>query len=292
MARKKVFDPRTGQVMSQGETTSGRFRNKFRSPYDWCYCELCYETTEYANALESQSFFKRLPNENARAVVQTDAMRCEAQQMADALVERYERALQGQYGPFEAGEMRQAYCDLIDMRGDRSAYAFRDQVERFATNFVWAKHSDMLGVIQLQGQPEGAAKPSRLYCMNHNPRRSIQARRNYQRDRRFVTEYEDLIAAIWRNNAGSLPSWDIYTHVQIRRAAFEFIQMTKKTIHIIDWYLAQGVANGAQIAGTLKMSRQAVSVAQRRHSADDIHMRQHQAERLDALCKKIFGTSA
>lgn len=291
MARKKVFDSITNQVASQCDTTSARLRNKLKHPYDWCFCDLCYETTEYSISVESQGVCKRLPKGNAKAVSLTDEIRDEAKHLSDMLVERYQRALEGQFGLYEEGVMLDSYCNMIDMRGDHSVASFRDQVERYAINFAWARHGDMLGTLWLPGQPEGAPKPSKLYCMNHNPRRSVQARRNYQRDRRFAAEYQELTAMLRNEHAGRLPSWDIAVYARIRREAYKLLLATKKNIRLIDKYLSDGITNYAEIAHRLGISRQAVSIAIKRHSKDDIQLRKDLCEELVALSNKIFISS-
>lgn len=287
MARKKVFDPLANQVVSQLETTSARFRNKLRDPYDWCFCELCHETTEYSVAIERQGFFKRLPKENGKEVALTEAMRVEAKLLADAFVTRYQEALEGRFGPYEAGEMLAVYCDAIDMRGDTSVESFRNQVEWYADNFVLARHSDMLGALRLPGQPENAPRPSKLYCLNHNPRRSDQARRNYQRDRRFAAEYQELITALRSEYAGKLPSWDVVVYARIRHEAYQLLIALKKNIRLIDKYLSEGITNHAEIARRLGISRQAVSIAIKRHSKDDSQTRKDLCEEFAALGRKI-----
>lgn len=288
MARKKVFDAQGNKVVTTSESKSGRIRNKLRNPYTWLFCELCYRTTEYSIALERQGIYKQLPNGHARPVAFTDALRDKAQRMADELVLRYESALRGAYGPFEASLMRSAYCDPVDMRGDHSVASFRDQVERYANHWVWATHGNMRGMLQLSGQPEGAPKPSKLYCSEHNPRRSEDARRNYQRDRRFDEEFGCLVEDIWRTHAGHLPRWHIDVHAQIRRYAYEYLQLSKKPIAYVDEFVLRGVTNGAEIGRRLDLSRQAISAVRRRHAQKDLEGRKELAERLRALTKKLF----
>lgn len=288
MARKKVFDSITNQVVFQHDTTSARLRNKLRRAYDWCFCDLCYETTEYSVALEGQGVFKQLPKENGKAVLLTEAIRGEAKLLAEELVERYRYALEGQFGPYEASNMLGTYCNLIDMRGDRSIDSFRDQAELYAINFVWARHGDMVGALRLPNQPEGSPKPSKFYCKNHNPRRSIQARRNYQRDRQFAAEYQELLSMLRGEHAGKLALWDIAVHARIRREAYQLLLATKKNIRLIDKYLADGITNQAEIARRLGVSRQAVSIALKRHSEDNIQIRKGLCDELVALGNKIF----
>ncbi|QIM72298.1 hypothetical protein EYB34_13530 [Bordetella trematum] len=103
----------------------------------------------------------------------------------------------------------------------------------------------------------------------HNPKRSDEARRAYQRDRRFMAGYESLMEAIWSQgiNSGSLPTWDIEAHAYVRREAYRLlqeIQSPKAAASTIDDLLAQELSQAA-IARELCVSRQAVSAAIKRH---------------------------
>lgn len=263
MARP-AFDPLLGRLVAEYETSSDRVRAKLGNAYRWCFCELCGRTTEYAAAVEARTVFKRLRRGNAKAVPLTDAVRSEALKEADALVRRYEQALAGQYGPEEPGQMVVAYCDIRDMRGDTSVLAFRDQVERRMLIAAWARSGDLWSVARLPNQPEGAAKPSKLYCEHHNPRRSVEARRAYQRDRRFVAEFEELIGLIWSQQAHKLPTWDIEAHARVRREAYRHLQAMKAPTSLIGDLQAGGAVTQSDIARQLGISRQAVSAAIKR----------------------------
>ena len=286
MARKKVFDPKVNLVVTQCETTSVRVENKLRDPYNWHFCDFCYVTTEYSLALESQSVYKHGPNQTAKPVVFSNEMRTEAQAMAGALVARYKRALK-EHSKVIAEALLLTYCDVIEMRGNFSIEAFEEQVNDFTINYVWKQHGQMLSVLQLPGQKEGEAKPSKFYCSNHNPRRSEQARRNYQKDKRFLNEFEDLVDEAWSIHAGILPSWDVLVHKEIRRYAFQFIQLSKKTIFFIDYYDAKGYPD-SKIAQILSMTRQAISMARKRYALQHVSERQQQVDNLILLAKKLF----
>ena len=217
-------------------------------------------------AIEAQQVFKRVGKAGAKPVKVSDSIRAEAQKEADLLVERYERSLTGAFGPWEPGRLIHTYCNITEMRGDRSVAGFRDQVERRMLIFAWVKRGDVLSATRLPNQQEGAAKPSKFYCESHNPRRSDQARRAYQRDRRFAPEYSEIIAAYWTVQAGKLPSWDIEAHAYVRRIAYERLLFIKKPTMFIDELKAQGIANQAEIARRLGVSRQAVSATLKRQA--------------------------
>jgi hypothetical protein len=59
----------------------------------WSICELCGQQTEFAVALEAVGIYKRKANGVAMAVPLTNQMRAGAQQLADELVARYEKAI-------------------------------------------------------------------------------------------------------------------------------------------------------------------------------------------------------
>ncbi|AEO46830.1 hypothetical protein F11_01800 [Rhodospirillum rubrum F11] len=236
----------------------------------WCFCELCWRPTEYSTILEAPAVIKRLAGGNAKAVPLTDAIRSAAQTKADDVVARYEQALAGKFGRFGAARMWGAYYDAFEMRGDQSVSGFRDRVERIMLYREWARHGELLGSNRLPGQSDGVAKPSKLYCEAHNPRRGDDARRAYQRDRRFAGKYEELIEQIWRKgiNSAVLPSWDIEAHADVRREAYRQLQALKAPrapISMIDDLLAQGMKQ-TEIARKLDVSRQAVSAAIKRRA--------------------------
>lgn len=204
----------------------------------WCFCEFCGRQTEYAVANEAVSVYKRLENESgcAKAVPLTDAIRAKAQKVADDLVARYERAMAGWYDLTTVGEMLDAFCDRRQMLGDISVDSFRDQVERRALNFIWFQHGDMYGAARLPGPQNGAQRPSKLYCDLHQPGRSETARRAYQRDRRFVAEYEEIVRVLWSRHAADLKPWDIDDHALIRDAAYHVVRLLKAPTRILDEY--------------------------------------------------------
>ena len=264
LKNSKAFDPTRGHIVAECETTSAKIRSKLNDRYMRSFCELCGKQTEYAIADETRVVFKDLGKENAKSVPLTELIRKEAQREADLLVERYEKALAGEFGMYEVGQMLMAYCDPVERRGHRSVAAFRDQVERRTLYAAWGRGGDLPSVARLPDQPDGAAKPSKLYCENHNPRRSDDARRAYQRDRRFAAEYRELIAGFWTAFAGELPTWDIEAHAYVRREAYRRLQLMKKPTTFIRELEASGTTKQAEIARQLGVSRQAVSAAIKR----------------------------
>lgn len=255
-----------GRIVSEHETSSARIRAKLRNPYSWCFCELCGRTTEYATAIEARAVFKCLRKGAVKAVPLTDRIRQEALRQSHEIVARYEQALAGDLGPYEAGRMLVAYCDVRDLRGDWTVEAFRDQVERRTLITEWSKHGELQAAVRLPKQVDGAPKPSRLYCENHNPKRSDDARRAYQRDRRFVVEFEHVQAEIWARDADKLRRWDLEAHAHVRREAYVMLQAMKSPTRLIESLIAHGVTKQSDIARLLGVSRQAVSAGLRRRN--------------------------
>jgi len=132
--RHRRFDPSDKRFVTESETTSVRIRSKLRAsfddPFGWNFCELCWKTTEYVLAINTRAVFKRVNNDRAVPVAMSQAVMDKAQADADKIVDRYERALLGDFGPEEAGTLVRTYCNFFETQGDRSVTTFRSQVER------------------------------------------------------------------------------------------------------------------------------------------------------------------
>lgn len=263
-----AFDPYLEHMVVEFDTSSDRIRAKLDDNYTCHFCELCWRPTEYSRTLDMLMVVKRLQGRNAKALPAPSAMSAATQKRIDELVERYEQACKGEFGPYEAGRMVNRCCEIFEMRGDFSVDNFRDQVERKMLIKEWAQHGELVRPTRLPHQPDGVAKPSKLYCEEHNPRRSEEARRAYQRDRRFAAEYEELIAQVWRQgiNSATLAGWDIKAHAYVRREAYRLLQAFKSPTSIIDSLCANRTMSQADIARQLGVSRQAVSAAIKRRA--------------------------
>ena len=212
-------------------------KNRMHSadPSLWCFCKFCGRQTEYAVAVEAVRIFKRLKDGDAKAVPLTEAMRTKAQEVANDLVAFYEQANAGE-GPYTPGQILLAFGDIRAMGGDSSVAAFRDYVERRALIAEWAKHGDIYGAPRLPGSSKGAQRPSKLYCDLHYPGRSIEARRAYQRDRRFRAEYEEVIDQFWSAYAGHLRRWSTDDEALVRHASYHAVRMIKAPTRFLEEY--------------------------------------------------------
>jgi hypothetical protein len=224
-----AFDPYLGVVVAVSETSSYRTRAKLADPFRWCFCELCWRPTEHSTTVQGPTVVKRLQGGNAKIVPLTGAIDAAAKKRADALVAHYERACGGELGPFEPGRMLAKYCDIPDLRGDFSVESFRDHVEMLARTAERARHGDLLRPTRLPNHTDKDSKPSIFYCEHHNPKRSDDARRAYQRDRRFAAEYENQIEEIWSycNNHNKLATWDLDAHQYVREEAYRLLRERK-----------------------------------------------------------------
>lgn len=205
--------------------------------FGWSFCRFCGRQTEYAVAIEAVRVFRKIRSGLYKAVPLTATIRAEAQTLANSLVEQFKGALDGCIGPFGPGQMLAAYCDIREMSGDFSVDAFRDQVERNALITIWAKNGNIAGAARLPGDQNGSQRPSKLYCDLHYPGRSDDARRAYQRDRKFVAEYEELISLIWEQYAGRIRQWHVDDHAFVRHAAYHHLRLMKSPTRALDDYV-------------------------------------------------------
>lgn len=267
---REAFDPQLGLLVRDAETSSARIRAKLGNQFDWCFCELCWRQTEYWGILEAPTVVKRLEKKNARELPLTASMRAKAEQRTNEMVERYRLACQGKLGPYEAAAMLRRYCHIPDLDGDLSPESFNDHVHMRMLYTEWARHGEVMRQTRLPHHLSDGSKPSRLYCEFHNPRRSEEARRAYQRDRRFKIEFQELIDLARRDaiNSGKLMGWNVGTITKLRRSAFRQLQVLKAPkapATTIDDLLAQGMSQ-AEIARQLDVSRQAISAAIKRRN--------------------------
>ena len=202
-------------------------------PYLWCFCKFCGQQTEYAIAREAVKVFRKISN-GAIEVPVSDDMLANAEKSASHLAAVYEKLLSDTEEIYGAGKMLLDYCDVREMGGDFSVDSFRDQVRSYCLLVEWAKHGDITCAARLPGKTKGAQRPSKLYCELHYPGRSTDARRAYQRDRRFVAEYEELIRILWVQHAGRLRQWDIDDHTMVRNAAYHQLRLMKAPTRILD----------------------------------------------------------
>lgn len=293
-----VFSPRLGHLVAEHETTSARVRHKLSDYLNWCFCELCGDHTEFAKTitLRARGIFDLAGN----SVGLTKAMCDKAERVAEFRAKSYERALKREHRwPVSvAANLILKYCGIDGWRklhsdelrdrdatsklGEISVEQFRLYVEGQERMRLWAERG-FIGVSPGRNNtkpsrtkdPEDespdlllsrAGEPSKLYCSNHNQQRSESARRNYQRDRQAIDEFQILIRKIWSEQAGSLPTWDIAAHAYVRQEAYRHLQYLRPLQQrlpsgMVHELVAQGITNQSEIARRLGVSRQAVSAA-------------------------------
>ncbi len=260
------------------------------APFGWCFCKLCGQQTEFAVAVKAVRTFKRLNGRIAKSVSLSDKMLDEAFVMADKVVALYERALKGEFGIYAPGRMLlELGAPIATCQGDPSSMErHSDQMENLRQHafnvakamLIWREAGgNGIAVNSAATLPTLAngKRPSKLYCSDHSPRRSEEARRAYQRDRAFAAEFEAEITRIWNEQLREgvwsdelgcidLQSWNIEHHAKVRRLAYKNVHRIKNTKTAIQNLLNQGVTNQTEIAKRLGLkSRQAVSIAIKRH---------------------------
>jgi len=260
------FDPdrgRDGQFVTEIETSSERVRHKlgrgFKDPFRWCFCDLCWRETEYVVADALRRVFKRTGPETARPVKFSANIYLEVQAEIDAQANQYEKSLRDTLACLNPVPLQ--FAAKIAERVEE----FRLQQDDLVRFQAWASRGNVMTAARLPSQGKGAAKPSKFYCEMHNPRRSDEARRNYQRDRRFAAEYAELIAVYWEAVAGQVRIWKMEEHRQARKLAYRKLLSIKKPTLFIEEMQKEGHTNLAEIARHLGVSRQAVSAAVKRN---------------------------
>lgn len=266
------------------------------APFDWSFCKLCGQQTEFAVAVKAVRTFKRLNGSTAKSVSLTDKMLAEALVMADETVALYERALKGEFGadaPIRI--LLEIGAPMATCRGDLSSTErhsdHMENLRQHAFNvakaaLIWREAGGRGTAVNSAAtlpKLDAEQRPSKLYCSDHSPRRSEDARRAYQRDRAFAAEYEQEIRRIWAEQLGGsiwtaelglggdnkdneLQSWNFEHHAKVRRLAYENVQRIKNTKNAIQSLLDQGITNQTEIAHRLGLkSRQAVSIAIKRN---------------------------
>ncbi|MBF0876836.1 MarR family transcriptional regulator [Gluconobacter cerevisiae] len=260
-----AFDPHLERMVVQSDPT-GRMKAKLSGSFyafDAYFCELCENQTEYSVVTNSPVVVKKLKRGNAKLVPLTDKMIESARARSLKVAERYRLALSGKYGPYEVGKMLMRYCDSTELRADYSYEGFLEHIEPKMRLSEHSRHGDLAWPTRLSGSDPNGPKPSKLYCEHHNPRRSTESRRAYQRDRRFIWEYRALIEQIWSLCINNLTRahWDIEDQVYVRREAYRQVQAIRSSASMIHDLISEGTLNQSEIARKLGISRQAVSAA-------------------------------
>lgn len=154
-------------------------------------------------------------------------------------------------------------------QGDESHEAQEMMLDRIEQNLIdelWVAQATQFGVKFFKPHPgdyRNAPKtPSRIFCPDHNPRRSIESRRRYQNDRKRITDFEAEVNRVYSQciyQCIGIQTGD--DHQSVRRVAYR--NVFSSTLEKIKYLKAEGKKD-TEIAGILKMTRQAVSNALRR----------------------------
>lgn len=144
-----------------------------------------------------------------------------------------------------------------------------DRIEQELIDEEWIKQSSELGdkcfKPRLGDDPNAPATPSKMFCPDHNPRRSSESRRRYQNDRKLMSDFEDEVNRVYSQCLAECIG--IHTdndHQEVRRVAYRIIFTS--TLNLIIELKAEGKTQ-SEIALILNITRQAVSNALRRAKA-------------------------
>lgn len=258
-SQRRAYNPSTGTM--ERHRIEGREQNALRhgSDIESQFCALCWRQTEYTIAAERPRIYARRAAHRYTEIECTPAIRAAAAKHADALTRRYVAILEGSEGPYGLGHLA-GYFTVADLDGDTSPESFREHIEKMERWRLMAKTGNALGVIAIPGIAGRMVKPSVRYCSEHNPHRSIAARRRYQRERRFQAEFERAVFTVGAEYSHQFRRWLAEDHVRIRKVAYERVH-TKPTIKLIRELERQGITRRADIAQKLGISRQAVYAA-------------------------------
>ncbi len=267
----KVYDDRAGEVK--------RNRQRTPSPFDpsFGFCALCWRKTE-AHTTNDRIFIKKrgkfLEVERPVRSPQTLAIaKCRLEEIRAA--EREKKLIL--YGELLFGYARGFDHRTLQDRGIESPEAAEMLVDVIEQNLIddeWltTKSPFVVGRKRFNGLgpqgeteiaelPKGPLKPSRKLCLEHNPRRSIEARRRYQNDMYRRDGFEEVIRDMtreWMNQCYGIHTDEDRT--AIRKAAYKIVCMS--TLEMVEALQAKGVVNQAEIGRRLGgLSRQAISLA-------------------------------
>lgn len=256
---RRAYNPSTGVLERRRVAVRDQSASRYSSPIESHFCALCWRQTEAAMVDERPRIYARRTAHQYAEVECTTAIRAAAAKYATALTKRYIAILNGSEGPYGLGNIA-SYFTVAELDGDTSPESFRDHVERRERWRLMAKTGNVLGVAISPGIDGKDVKPSRRYCSEHNPRRSIAARRRYQLDRVRQLEFEQAIFAIGAEQSHRFRRWRSEDHADIRRMAYERVY-NKPTLELIRELERQGITRRADIARRIGISRQAVYAA-------------------------------
>ena len=255
-----VYAPGLGNVRSARCDPGERAKRKDGSASKAVFCDLCWRSTEFVVANTTPQIYARRSRHVYKRVEPTPEMRAKAATEATELTERYKAALRGSEGRYAAPRLLADHCDIAELRGDFSAESFHEHVEQSILWRLMAQTGDVLGDTACPGLDGTLVKPSKKYCEQHNPRRSLTARRQYQRDRKYQDEFELAVLDVAAEHSGEFRMWHIDDRSRIRRLAYERVRGIP-TVDLVRELEEQGTCSRADIAKRLGISRQAVYAA-------------------------------
>lgn len=117
-----------------------------------------------------------------------------------------------------------------------------------------------LGETAIPESTKAPLKPSAKLCAEHNPRRSVEARRRYQNDLRRKDGFEETIRQLIRHHLNQ--GHGIHTieeRMAVRKEAYEIVCMS--TLEMVKVLQTKGIDNQAEIGRILGLTRKAISMS-------------------------------
>lgn len=265
-----IYDDRLGYI--------GRGQQRIPSPFDPSagFCTLCWRRTE-SQTINDRIFVKKRgkfvevvrPPMNSRTLEQAKdrlqeiraAAKGEDPNLVGSLLYDYAREhghkVLRDHG-IDSTEATEMLLDVIER------HLIEEEWLTTKTPFVVArkqfKGQVLHGETEITGLSKTPLKPSTLLCAEHNPRRSIEARRRYQNDLRRKDDFHETIRELTRHYISQCrPIHTVEHRTTVRREAYELVCMT--TLEMVTALQAKGITNQAEIGRKLGLSRKAISLA-------------------------------
>lgn len=249
-----AFDPVLERVVPDTEPLFGRV--SWIDPFSGMFCEFCGNRTEHSEIRDNLTVVRLLDERNAAVVPISTPMRIAIEKELDEVVERYTQASKSEASQGDLASMLFEYCNFREMRGDFSVDRFREQAARTIQIEKRAQQGCLVRLTRLPGCANEAANPSKLYCSSHNSKRSKEALRAYQRDRRFAAAYRDYVEDVWHLgiNTAIFRAGDSEDYAYARNVAYHLLQAEKSPVRMIDGLLDDGTESDAEIISSQKIA--------------------------------------
>lgn len=278
MRPMKVYNEKNPDQTSRTKSSTLLARQTDHPDIDPDFCRLCWRYTEAANFQPRLYGKKKLGLRPAVPRPTPDAAsRAEAKAIFEQITD-IEKCARDPYHfskssvrYFSVQDIAEIWSGSWDLSNPEFVQVIVELIESYLLDQRWICSAKIVGReaqvpaipanrTELPHAEKHSIKPSRDYCEEHNPRRSLEARRAYQRDRRYEARFADRfleLVAEWRRDSSSRLTNAVRT--EILRCAYLDVMGT--TVEKIAYWRSCGVVSQSEIARRIGISRQAVSAA-------------------------------